>query len=346
MASVECRAVRGVDGVHEVADREDPWRRGAQGGVDDRAERGPVEAEATQPDQRVVRIQSPVITTVSHGMSRRTPVSPYSTRTDSTRSRPLMRTTRGPGQHGSPERGPADEAEREVGLGVVEGGWSWPRCGSRPGAGSAGQPAAKNHTDHDGAAPTSTWCEVDEVLQLSGRVDAVRPVTGDASCRTGSFARAGGQDDRIGLDDPTAAGRGHEQTPVDIPSGDLGPASGAAPRRPAPTRSAGGRTPDRRRTGAGRGRRTRGGRCAAGCRRARPPLDDPHLAVEAARRAPLPRSARTARRRRPRPAPARPGGLPNARRSRCDLGGRGLGPGSGQQGRGHGRRSRSPGSGR
>ena len=98
--AVEGGAVGGVDRVHEVADREDPGARRARARCRPRARgwRGRGRAHRARTSSWS-GTQSPVVTTVSHAIVRRRPVSRCSTSTDSTRSRPEIRTTRVRGEH-------------------------------------------------------------------------------------------------------------------------------------------------------------------------------------------------------------------------------------------------------
>ena len=247
MPSVQRRAVGGVDGVQQVADREHP---GAAGRAGPRRPPGPrVAGSIARPPVRASSwsgIQSPVNTTVSHSTLAARPLSMFSTTALRTRSLPWMPTIRLRVNTGPSIRNRPGDPEHRIGLRSRV-------AADHSDGGAAGfaqgqdrRPAHQFGADDQRAAADVCVVQVHEVLQLPGGVHAVGPVAGYQPRGAGPLPRAGRQHHRVGRDGSNSPRRGDLQPPVAGPAGDHRLGLQHARRHPAPLRSAAWRRRDRR----------------------------------------------------------------------------------------------------
>ena len=96
--------------------------------------------------------------------------------------------------------------------------------------GQHGRPADQLGADHDRTLPDLGVVEVDEVLQLPGRVDAVGPVAGDAPGRARAARGPRWRGRPLRPRPGGGRGRRHQQAPVAGPAGDLRPVSSSRAR--------------------------------------------------------------------------------------------------------------------
>ena len=105
----------------------------------------------------------------------------------------------GAGSDGDLQRESSGDGERGVGLGRGVCAGHQDGLAVRFAQCDRGGPADQFGADDDGACAGGAVVQVYEVLQLAGGVDAGGAVAGDEPGGAGSFAGAGGEDDRAGV---------------------------------------------------------------------------------------------------------------------------------------------------
>ena len=192
MPTVEGRDVGGVDGVQEVARREDSLRAGAQRGVDERAEVALIDVDAPQSGELVVR--NPVAGE-HDGVAVDDAPLPRAEILDLDPRHPIS--TQHPhhpraSREWDPQRQPPRHRERGVRVcpGVL--GRHQRRAAPRLAQGEHRRPAHQLTADDDRALAHLAPLEVHERLELARGEHPGRPVARNAPRGPGSLAGAGG----------------------------------------------------------------------------------------------------------------------------------------------------------
>ena len=158
----------------------------------------------------------------------------------------MIRTTRVRVATLTPQHGAGRRRERGVGLrdGILGGHQHRAAAGVLQR--QHRRPADQLGADDDGAAARHLrCCEVHQVLQVPGGVDARGAVAGDQPGGARPLPGAGGQDDGTRLDELAALRRGDLQGALRGPAGDHGLGADLRPGRRRALRRAGARRPGR-----------------------------------------------------------------------------------------------------